>query len=116
MLILHLPNISLKYNIDFIIFACSYGWVGGGGGAVELLTSHEHFQLFVIELHLSLGDQAAFSTLPHRVYKTHPGQRHLLPAALITETPPTPPTVVLENKQEWHQDKAKSQVIGTVPF
>lgn len=59
------------------------------------LTSHKHFELFVVELHFLLGDQAALATLPDWVDEAHPGQSHLLTAALITETPATPPTVVL---------------------
>lgn len=59
------------------------------------LTSHKHFKLFVIELHFLLGDPAALPTLPDRVNEAHPGKSHLLTAALITETPATPPTVVL---------------------
>ena len=62
------------------------------------LTSHKHFKLFVIELHFLLGDPAALSTLPDRVNKAHPGKSHLLTAALITETPATPPAVVLNNR------------------
>lgn len=64
----------------------------------EGLTSHEHFELFVVELHLPVGHLAALGTLPHRVHETHAGQRHLLTAALITETPATPPAVVLRGQ------------------
>lgn len=63
------------------------------------LTSHKHFKLFVIELHFLLGDPAALPTLPDRVNEAHPGKSHLLTAALITETPATPPAVVLNTNR-----------------
>lgn len=62
------------------------------------LTCQKHFELLVVELHLFLGDQAALGALPHRIDETHAGQRHLLTAALITETPAAPPTVVLQEE------------------
>lgn len=65
---------------------------------IKLLTPQEHFELLVIELHLFLGDQAALGALSHRIDETHAGQHHLLTAALVTETPAAPPTVVLWGK------------------
>lgn len=62
----------------------------------NLLTSQKNLELLVVELHLSLGDEAALCALPHRVHETHAGQLHLLTAALITETPAAPPTVMLQ--------------------
>lgn len=62
------------------------------------LTSSEHFELFIVELHFPLRDQAAFPALPDWVHETHPGQGYLLTAAFITETPATAPAVVLKHE------------------
>lgn len=63
-------------------------------------TGSEHFKLFVVKLHLFLWNEAALHTLPHRIHKTHPGQRHFLTAAFIAETPTAAPAVMLTYKEE----------------
>lgn len=64
-----------------------------------MLTIHEHFELFVVELRLLLRDQGALGALPHGVHEAHARQRHFLTAALVTETLPTPSAVVLSTRE-----------------
>lgn len=64
-----------------------------------MLTIHEHFELFVVELGLLLRHQGALGALPHGVHEAHAGQRHFLTAALVTETLPTPSAVMLQARE-----------------
>lgn len=62
----------------------------------EGLTSQQHFELFVVKLHLFLRHQAALGALTHRVHEAHTRQNDLLTAAFIAETAAATPTVMLQ--------------------
>lgn len=64
-----------------------------------LLTPEENFELLVVELHLSLGDQAALGALSHRVHEAHARQHHLLAAAFVAEAAAASSTVVLQRER-----------------
>lgn len=67
----------------------------------SVLTIHEHFELFVIELCLFLRDQGTLRTLAHGVHEAHARQRHFFTAALVTETLPTPSAVMLNTREHF---------------
>jgi len=65
----------------------------------SVLTIHEHFKLFVVELCFFLRDEGTLSTLAHRVHKAHARQRHFFTAALVTEALSTSSAVMLSTRQ-----------------
>lgn len=66
-----------------------------------VLTIHEHFELFVVELRLLQRDQGTLRALAHGVHEAHARQRHFFTAALVTETLPTPSAVVLSTREHF---------------
>lgn len=108
----NIHTLSMAYNSNIInfeqwVYECKSGYNRVSGlklKAFECMfiqpTGSEHFKLFVVKLHLFLWNEAALRTLPHRIHKTHPGQRHFLTAAFIAETPTAAPAVMLTYKEE----------------